>query len=655
MDFFEHQDEARKASRWLVLYFALAVAAIAVSVHLAASGVLYWYRAESLDPSFSWWSLDRFVFFAGGTLLIVLTGSLYKVWRLSEGGGSVAVLLGGRPLDPNTTDPLERRVRNVVEEMALASGTPVPTIFVLDAERSINAFAAGYSPHDAVVGVTRGALELLTRDELQGVIAHEFSHILNGDMHLNLRLMGVLHGILVMALLGYFLLRVSLHGSGRRRGNAAAALPLIGLALVVIGYIGVVFGRLIKSAVSRQREFLADASSVQFTRNPLGIAGVLKKIGGLTEGSLIVSPHAEQASHFFFSGYKDGKVRQALAGAMRFDFLATHPPLKERIRRIEPRWDGVFPDVETVPVRIEAEGDRKVRQDGKQEAARRFFTALPVQLTALIGTLDQDHLEYSRDMLERIPDRVREAVHEPASARAVVLATMAGRDPAVRAEQLQHVARTADEPLLEETKSMLALLEGAPRETRLPLVDLAMPALRRLSPEQYVAFMAVVDGFIRADEQIDLFEYTLTHVLRRHLEPTFKRARPPRIEYYGLNALGRECSALLSAIAHAGHKDERQARRAFEDGARELEGVSLELHSRDRAGLTGVRDALEKLEKVSPKLKRDLMRALVASAAHDGRVTIGEGELLRAIADALGLPVPPFLPGQAIAAPAVAR
>ncbi len=577
MDFFQHQDEARKSSNRLIVLFALAVMGIVLSIYFSVSALFFWSteRASAGDPnySFDWFDLDRLVFFAGSTLLVILLGSLYKMWKLSGGGQSIAEMLGGRPLAPNTTDPLERRMLNVVEEMAIASGVPVPTVYLMDREESINAFAAGFTPQDAVIGVTRGTLELLSRDELQGVIAHEFSHIFNGDMRLNLRLMGVLHGILVIALIGYFILRTTMfRGSSRSKNGGAAALPLIGLVLIVLGYVGVFFGRMIKSAVSRQREFLADASAVQFTRNPDGIGGALKKIGGLAEGSVIMSPNAEQASHFFFSDGKYGKVRAALSGVSHFAFLSTHPPLKDRIRRIDRGWNGRFLDVDKSAV-VRAEPQK--REATAEEKTAKLFKLLPLHLTALIGTLDQDHLTYAHKLLAGIPEEVRQAVHEPSAARAVVLALLADSDDAIRANQIQAVAATKDAALLAETQTMVSLLGNAPRETRLPLVDLAVPALRRLSPSQYSEFMNLTDAFIKADQQIDLFEYTLMHILARHLEPTFKRVKPPRIEYYGLAGVRKECSLLLSAIAHAGHPDENEAKDAFATGAKELDGVTV--------------------------------------------------------------------------------
>jgi Zn-dependent protease with chaperone function len=646
LDFFQHQDKARKTSRLLLLYFALAVIAIVLSVHFALSFLLMWVSSRGGEP-FEWWRLDRFVVLAGGALLVIAAGSLYKIWRLRDGGHTVARLLGGRPVDPNTTDPAERRLLNVVEEMAIAAGLPVPTIYLLDGEEGINAFAAGFTPGDAVLGVTRGTMRILNREELQGVIAHEFSHIFNGDMSLNLRLMGVLHGILVIALIGYFVLRSTVRAtSSKGKGGAAlAVLPLLGLALIVIGYVGVFFGRVIKSAVSRQREFLADASAVQFTRNPGGVAGALKKIGGLVQGSLVMSPHAEQASHFFFSDGKLGKVRMALAGRSHFDFLSTHPALADRIRRIDKGWNGVYPEVEPV-----AFTDLEPTAAPQGKRAAEMFTALPATLTALIGTLDQAHLDYSRKLLSEIPERVRSAAHDPAGARGAVLALLASKEPAVRHRQLETLAGS-EALLLRETQELAPLLESSPREIRLPLVDLALPALRRLSPAQYQEFMKHVDGFVRADRQIDLFEYTLTHVLKRHLEPHFTRSRPPKVEFYALSALRKECAVLLSAVAHAGHKEPDAATRAFARGAKELNGLSISLLPLDQAGLVGVRESLARLERLSPKLKKDVMRAFIAASAFDSTITVGEGEVLRVIADSLGLPMPPFLPGQKIASP----
>jgi Zn-dependent protease with chaperone function len=342
MDFFEAQDVARQRTRYLVVLFIAAVVAIIFVLYAAAH--LLVYKVATNEP---WVRFDPGLFglVAAGVLLVVGSGSGFRTMQLRRGGPAVAELLGGRRISQETTDPDERRLVNVVEEMALASNIPVPAIYVLDNEEGINAFAAGHTPEDAAVAVTRGTLQSLSRDELQGVIAHEFSHIFNGDMRLNLRLMGLLFGILLLAVVGRMLLQVgpaSMRGGARRagggkRGGGDSRVILIGLVLLMVGYIGVLFARLIQAAISRPREDLADAAAVQFTRNPDGLAGALRKIGASREaggpGGRVWNAHAEEAGHFFFANNLTGFAAQ---------LFATHPPLAERIRRIDPSFRGDF-------------------------------------------------------------------------------------------------------------------------------------------------------------------------------------------------------------------------------------------------------------------------------------------------------------------------
>ena len=270
MNFFEHQEVARRKTGLLVATFSVGVLAI-VAIVVIVVGALIASDTGTM-PGIQWY-LENPGLVAGVSLVtvgIIGTASLVRTVSLRSGGGKVAMQLGGTPIGPDTTDPKRRRLINVVEEMAIASGVPMPDVYVLENDAGLNAFAAGTSIDDAVVAVTRGCLERLTRDELQGVIAHEFSHILNGDMRLNLKLVGVLFGLLALGLIGRTVLR-SMHfrriGSSKRDGGVAVV-AAIGLALFILGYIGVFFGRLMKAAVSRQREYLADASAVQFTLTP---------------------------------------------------------------------------------------------------------------------------------------------------------------------------------------------------------------------------------------------------------------------------------------------------------------------------------------------------------------------------------------------------
>jgi Zn-dependent protease with chaperone function len=656
-DFFEHQDRARRNTGLLVLYFVLAVILIVVGVYFIVVGILQFgtEQFEDTHPEYqmTWWNPTLFFWVVAGTLGVIASGSFYKTAALSAGGEAVAQMLHGRRLDPDTDDFHERRLLNIVEEMAIASGTPVPPVYVMDHERGINAFAAGYSPNDAVVGVTRGTLEFLDRDELQGVIAHEFSHILNGDMRLNIRLIGILHGILVIALIGYILLRSAAFSSGRsrrgKRDGGAGGIIALGAGLVVIGYTGVFFGKLIKSAVSRQREFLADASAVQFTRNPSGIAGALKKIGGAMRGSRIEDAHAEEASHMFFGN----------AFRSWFGLLSTHPPLEVRIKRIDPSFDGTFPDVQ--PVR---ETRSEQRAAGSQPPRRpRIFPvdfpgmpqgggrmALdPVQAVALIGTLDADHLSYASRLIESIPDAIRKEVHNPFGARAVVYALLLDADESIRAIQLQRLAEHADPAVYKETQRLMQSVAELPPETRVPLVDLAMPALLTLSDGQYRAFRENVDHLVKADRKIQLFEYVLQRMLFRHLDEHFGKRKRQVVQYYSLRPLLPDCVGLLSSLAHMGHTDQQAAQRAFDESARLLVGEAgrLQMLSRGESGLRAVDQALEKLASASPQIKKKVLTAATAGIATDGQVTVAEGELLRAVADSLDCPLPPLLGGEA--------
>jgi Zn-dependent protease with chaperone function len=648
MDFFEHQDHARRNTRRLVLLFFLAVVAVVVAVNLAVLAIFFWAESQTdaqafeIRPEVALWV-------TAATVAVILIGSLYKTAVLSGGGEKIAQMLGGRPLESNTQDLNERRLLNVVEEMALASGIPAPAVFLLDKERSINAFAAGFSPETAVIGVTRGTLELLSRDELQGVVAHEFSHILNGDMRLNIRLMGILHGILIIGLIGYWVLRSSPRSSDRKKGGGAVM--LLGLALFVIGYVGVFFGKLIKSGVSRQREFLADSAAVQFTRNPPGIAGALKKIGGLASSATLKSPNAEQASHLFFGNG---------VGRTMFRWLGTHPPLEERIRRLEPGFDGTFPEIraamakEAPVAQMAPDATRAAPTAPRPEPAVQAPTLplAPDEVGDLVGNPTPVHLAYAQGLLQRLPDDLHSRAREPAGARALVCALLLDPDGEIRRRQLKVLFRDGDRLLRQEIREALPGVDACTAEARLPLLDLAIPALRRLSSEQYSALKKLVEGLIAADRRVSLFEYTLQRLLLRHLEPSFRKVKPTSIQFYSLKKLGAECSVLLSALAHAGHSDAEEAGKAFACGAERLaeSDAKLALRPRDGCGISQLDQSLRRLVTVAPRLKRQLLEACTATIGYDRRVTLAEGELLRAVADALECPLPPLLAGEELAA-----
>lgn len=685
-DFFAQQDHARRRTRWLVLYFILAVASIIALTYLALAFVFQLNSGASSLQEDGWlWQPPMLLWVGGGTVAIVGIGCWLKIRELAAGGSAVATLLGGRPIGLTPADADERRLRNVVEEISLASGVPVPELYVLENERGINAFAAGWAPGDAAIGVTRGALQLLSRDELQGVIAHEFSHILNGDMRLNIRLMGVVHGLLVLALIGRELLHVAgrlmrggvgYRSRNRKGGNPAAFLGLVGLILLVIGSLGVFFGRLIKSAVSRQREFLADAAAVQFTRNPAGLAGALKKIGGLVLGSRLLTPNAEEASHLFFGN--------GLAPSW-FNWMSTHPPLTERIKRLDPQFDGLFPRVES-PVEL---APNRVAQQHAWEEAQRLLTARPDQITAdwerefarslaagpatgraasvrsaapeprprrvidLEAELNPtaDHLDRAVELVAALPPPLVEAANDPLSASALVYGLLLSPEPAARAAQVAALEAQVRPALLQEVRRLAPHLATLPRAQRLPLVELAVPALRRLSPGQYEFFAQDVQLIIESDAQVDLFELALQKLLERHLAPQFRGVPPQRIDYYVLHPLARECAVLLSAVALAGN-DPARAPAAFAAGLRTLdvEPGSVRFLPAAECGVAPIRAALDQFARASMVVRKRVLFACAAAAAHDDVLHEHEAELLRAIADAMGCPLPPVLGKMAVAA-----
>lgn len=671
MNFFEHQDVARKKTGQLVVLFVVAVVAIVIALHLTAVFALAMLAPESasgegrrpggvtlLDPFAA-------VLAVGTAALIIGGGTLFKLAQLRAGGKVIAEHLGGKLLTHNTADATGQRVLNVVEEMAIAAGTPVPPVYYMANEPGINAFAAGYRLEDAVIGVTRGTAERLTRDQLQGVIAHEFSHIVSGDMRINLRLVGILHGILLLGMTGGIILRSLYYTGGAYRsrssssdnkGNAVIVILAIGAALAAIGYIGTFFGNWIKAAVSRQREYLADASAVQFTRNPDGIAGALKAIGGHQRGAKLVSPNAAEASHMFFG--------QALSSV-----FATHPPLKERIRRIEPNWDGSF--ITTKPSAAElAELDKKRRRVRKalhgDERGRGFSPASaggaavgfaagdddagpipladpisPAAAIATAGAVTASGVEAARAILSGLPESLVEAAHDPFSSRAVILALLLDRDAEVRGRQHQAVA-SADAVLAREVGALEGAVRGIGAEARLPVLEIAMQPLSSLSPRQAERFRALLESFIRADERVSLFEWTLHRMVSRRLDAAVGRVARSPVRYYAVGRLGQPLGALLSAIARAGAADEAAAERAFGAGAGVLRGVAVEFQPRQHAGLRDLAHAVQALSETAPKVKRQVLEAAAAVIAHDREVTAAEAELFRAVAESLEVPLPPM-------------
>lgn len=620
MDFFEKQAQAQLKTKWLIVYFILAVIGIIAVLQIVFALLM---GRSLLDP-------EVLAYVSGGVIVVVTLGSVIKTAELSQGGRVVATMLGGQLVDQNTRDLAERKLLNVVEEMALASGLPVPEIYVLPDE-TINAFAAGHGPGDTAIGVTRGCITQLTRDELQGVIGHEFSHILHGDMKLNIRLMGLLAGIVGLAMLGRVMLDIGrfMPGDGGRDRrdnnnngpNIGMIILLGGIALFLVGWIGVFFGSLIKAAVSRQREFLADASAVQYTRNPEGISNALWKIGKFH--SKLSSPRASEASHLYF-GNGIGDPWSAL--------FATHPPLEERIKAIEPNFE---PD-KLQQMAPEDEGGTS--SDSAESPAMGFASggggrAVPPPIPAAVP---------AASIMASLPAFAVQSVRNAHDACAFVYALLLDEDDDIRNAQLAGIK--ADASLRNEALALFGRRKEISLSQRLPLVDLVIPTLRQLSPEQYALFRADVRHLVDSDAKINLFEYALQKTLLRHLDLFFTRSTGAKVKFKSLPPLLPDVSLLLSSLAYVGDSTAEARDAAFAAGVRELliNSSTYPLKRKDGCDLNLIDKALDNIALAAPDVKRTVLTACRSTVANDGVVALVEFELIRAMADALDCPLPPM-------------
>ena len=665
MNFFDHQEQARKLTFRLVVAFAVSVLLVVVFINVVAALVCAAFAGPE-RLSFAWRlrATPDAVFWLATitTLAVILGGSLLKVIELASGGKAVAQMVGARFVRQDTQDPEERRFVNIVEEMALASGTPVPAVYVQDEEAGINAFAAGFSPAEAVIVVTRGTLTGLERDELQGVVAHEFSHILNGDMRLNIRLIGVLSGLIAIGAIGYYVMRIA----GEARGRDAAPFFLLGLALLVLGWVGELCGSAIKAAISRQREYLADASAVQFTRNPDGICGALFHIGRQSGEWRIGNRHAEALSHMYF----------APAIASHFgSMLATHPPLDERIDRINrnyrrderrseaPAAEGLPDDAAVeaahrfasaaAPVAAMAGATPAGRGRRAADIGRAFSTAggtdlrtdgslaaEPDHVLSSVGAPTPRHVGFAQGVLAGLDADVRAAAGTPVGARAAIFALLIANDEVLRETQLRALT-AAGEGLAAADAAALATALGSARDRiAVTIIELAMPALHLLSAPERKRFLAALRSLVDAERAASVHEFAIEIMVTRLLSPDAGRAAP--IRFKSVQQLRVESAILLSVLAYAGAPDDAAAAAALRRGSTQLGGAPLELLPRSAASLPAFSAALERLRLLAPLQKAFIVRACAETALADGRMQLAEAELLRAVGIAIDCPLPPM-------------
>lgn len=661
MDFFEHQDRARRKTKWLVLVFVasaiLTIFGVYFIVSLMFCGVAEWRAPE--QPFFEkWWDPSRFAWVAGYSLVFIGFGSALKLLELRRGGKVIAEMLGGRLVQPNSQQTQERRLLNVVEEVCVASGIPVPHVYVLQTESGINSFAAGNTVDDAIIAVTHGALKTFGRDELQGVIAHEVSHIVNGDMRINTRLIGVLAGITTIAEFGRWLLRMAkfiavtvLKGSRTNttgEGNPVVLgvlflipLALAGLAILIVGSAGLLCARIVRAALSRQREFLADASAVQFTRNPKALVNALVKIRLHTDGSTVQDHHAQAASHFFFA--------DALRRLRFQQLLATHPSIPERIVKLDPskagqvdhlapRPGGRYRQLEDVMAVSPVDETEATNADVRPETSGSDLA------TAGVGHSGAIHLDGAQDWIRSLPDVIRRATTEPFGAQILVFALLIDEDERLQDKQLSLFEGDRPGSLENQIGRLLPDVRALGPAARLTLMDLALPALRQLSNNQTDQFTKTLRALVMADGQVDVFEFALEMALARHLERG-RRSKKPRVPHiYAIAGVRKEVIVVLSTIAYGGSKKLDEVQHAYKDAVDSLlPGFNRPMIEPADCSLDAFETALKRLQLASPPIKRELLKACSLCVTHDGVVTPKEAELTRIVADVLDCPVPPLL------------
>lgn len=630
MNFFERQEQARKKTTLLVVVFAVAVLLITLAVNGAVFAVVFMgeVKAATHRQGVSFYLQD---YIAGGwwlyvtaaTLLTIILITAKRTYELRDGGAAIANMAGGRLVSHTTDDPDERRLMNVVEEMSIASGVIMPSIYIIDKETDINAFAAGWSPTEASLVFSAGAVKQLSRDELQGVVAHEFSHVFNGDMRMNIRLIGVLAGIIAISQLGSVLMRV--RSSGSRRGGGGY-IVLLGLLLFLIGYIGVFCARIIKAAISRQREYLADASAVQFTRNPRGIGGALMKIKKDSRPDYSEGRYDEELSHMQINSDR----KDFLFGYL----LATHPPLEDRIKAIDPGLLKESPKF--------TEGADRLAPPPEEKKPSWASPTTASQVSGLVGNPNPTHLQFAAAILAAVPDDIKSATRSALGAKAAVYALLLADDDKLAMTGVNLVRTREGEDMATTLWQYRKQVKTPGPAARLPLVDLCIAPLKDLKQKERDAFLGTVEELIRLDGKTTLFEYALHSIMKRSLDPAVREAdRSNWTLVKSLDPLKVEAAALVAALAKAGAKGgDWQGPYGRASARLGLSGVPAPVEDMSIARLNIV---LGKLERLAMPVKQTLIEACTDCVLHDGEILPAEAELLRAVSENLGCPMPPLV------------
>ena len=655
MDFFSRQNDAQARSRAfftaffpavflavVILYFVITACMVTMGI---LPSIIYGYPQKIL-------SLRPFLIVGS-----VISGIIFFIsWRtirtIKKGGGAyIAQVMGGELLE-TPKDLKETQIINVVEEMAVASGLPRPRIYIFPNEFSINAVTAGLDHDDAIIALTCGAVTHLSRDELQCVVAHEFAHILNGDYALNLTMAGWLSGLLFFSVKGLELLSVTSDAANKyinntKQGDVGALLliTIVGVILYVGGGIGKLGAELVQAAISRQREYMADAFAVQFTRNPASLAGALKKIAGYPRRGTIKNSRALMMKSFFIASPTQSQ-----------DLWQTHPPLEERITTLDPHWDGKIVPIELPPIPQrnysilghDGLGATTGGQHQLMETAEKLPTGWPGALVLGLlatgsGGIRQKNLigqgmTAATSLCKEIPAKLLKATTEPAFADPLIAAIFC-RNADFKAAHLEIIRSGLGPEAAAWAEDFQPLMADS---FRLPLLSLATPALKAFNAEQRLRLAKTIKELIEADGKLDLFEIAAWQILKKHLGLTKPKSYSYQSGLAGLaGSIQKDAVTIVSAMAHLGSDSREKAEAAFAVGMTHFtQWPSFDLLPSDAVTSKELALALDRFSGVSEKIKNTLVLATVGAALHDHQITQKEYELLRALAAALDIPLP---------------
>ncbi len=658
MNFFEHQEKAKKKTFWLILYFIVAIIGIIFFIDLVFVGALIYAQPELYLQGGANYNINdglagvkqhavlELAMMVGATIspiiiLIIFIGTIWKMSSLRGGGIAVAEMVGAKEISPDTTDFLEKRFINIVEEMSIASGVHVPKLYVMEDE-AINAFVAGIKPDDTVMVVTKGALNQLSRDELQSVVGHEFSHIFNSDMQISLKLMGILGGLLLIGQAGYFLLRIlgrtRSSGSKKGSGQILIVILIIGLGLFIVGYIGLFFGRLIKSAVSRQRELLADASSVQFTRNPQGLVFALRRILKSEKGTYLDSKNVEDISHLCFCTPR---------WIMFSNLLATHPPLEKRIELLDPQ--GQYKNLPLKDLRQDKKEDEKPTKRANIEplgiiggAAVLAGTMVihPQDVAQSIGNPTPDNVLIAQALLAKIPPSLVVVAHDTEKVAlvfyALILSYNVDKMNGIQAE----LSKKMDADNIKQVISLASLIDGSPKNIQLPLLDISLPAFKRKTESQRKEIFENCKAISNIGDK-NLFQFTLLVLIEK--ATIDKLPRQERSKYNDFKDLIPEVSQLISVILKVGAKNIETENQDFTKLMKNFTSDQITRPDINENEANKLQAVLTKLGLLSPLCKQKLIKVLLECISQDNVVNLSEAELIRAIAASLDCPIPPIV------------